>query len=99
VEGPGLRRGLELEAVDQDSDALGVYGRLINRNGATVGKDFLVNYAPVTGNQGYPGVQPLPGGGFVVAWQNDFSPTDEAVRNRRAKVRTVMAWPLAGSFR
>lgn len=64
-------------AVDQDTDALGVYGRLINRNGVTVGQDFRVN-STVTGNQGYPGVQPLPGGGFVVAWQNDFSPTDEA---------------------
>ena len=64
-------------AVDQDSDGLGIYGRLVNRNGATVGKDFRVNDT-VTGNQGYPGVQPLPGGGFVVAWQNDFSPTDEA---------------------
>ncbi|QDU30673.1 Bifunctional hemolysin/adenylate cyclase precursor [Anatilimnocola aggregata] len=58
------------ESYDEDGDALGVFGQLLDNFGDPLGGAFLVNTEFATGNQGAPAVGRAPNGNFVVAWHS-----------------------------
>ena len=58
------------ESYDEDGDALGVFGKLIDSFGDPLGESFLINASYTFGNQGAPAVARAAGGDFVVAWQS-----------------------------
>ncbi len=47
----------------------GVYGQIVDQQGAAVGEEFIVN-TEISGQQQNPDVAALPDGGFVVVWQS-----------------------------
>lgn len=60
------------EAEDQSS-GLGVFGQLLDAQGAPMGGRFLVNENIKLGNQGAPAVARAPSGEFVIAWQSEVA--------------------------
>lgn len=59
------------ESYDQDGDALGVFGQVLDNFGDPIGPAFLVNSAYTAGNQSAPAVARGVDGSFVVTWQSD----------------------------
>jgi len=66
--------GLAFAWVDNEGDPLdpgtGIRARIYDAGGAPVGGEFGVN-TNQTGQQYFPSIAAVPGGGFVVAWQDD----------------------------
>ena len=56
------------QSYGEEGDGYGIYGQRYSANGAKAGSEFRIN-AVTTGDQLYPSVTALAGGGFVVAWQ------------------------------
>jgi len=54
----------------QDGGGLGIYGQRYDDSGNTAGSEFRIN-TQTSDNQGYPCIEALTGGGFVVAWYSD----------------------------
>ena len=55
---------------DQDGDKKGIFGQRYDAQGVTVGSEFQVN-TTTAGNQTFPNVAGLVGGGFAVAWRDE----------------------------
>ena len=53
----------------QDGSGEGVFCQLLNLEGSKLGAEFPIN-SKTTGDQSLNAIAPLPGGGFVVAWQS-----------------------------
>jgi hypothetical protein len=68
-------------ATGGDTSQAAIRARIFNVDGTPAGDEFLVN--TVTGNgQTEPAIAALTGGGFVVTWTHEFSPTDKDIRGR-----------------
>jgi len=52
---------------DQDGDQGGIFGRIVNSSGVTIGEEFLVS-AAMLGDQKSASVTSLADGGFIVSW-------------------------------
>ncbi|MDX2167941.1 MAG: hypothetical protein SF182_12780 [Deltaproteobacteria bacterium] len=53
----------------QDGDSGGIFARRFGADGTAAGDETRVN-ATTAGNQQHPAIAPLPGGGFIVAWES-----------------------------
>ena len=69
--------------VEDGSSGLGVFGQLLDAQGAPIGGRFLVNENIVLGNQGAPAVARAPSGEFVVAWQTEVADGSYDIYARR----------------
>ncbi len=56
-------------ATDLDGNGNGIYGQRYTASGTAVGSEFRANTS-TAGEQFYPSVAALPGGGFVVSWSS-----------------------------
>ena len=59
----------------EDGSGLGVFGQMLDRNGAAIGSRFAVN-AFTAGNQGLPAVARAQSGEFVIAWDSEAEDGD-----------------------
>ncbi|MES9914680.1 MAG: Ig-like domain-containing protein [Candidatus Thiodiazotropha sp. 4PDIV1] len=63
------------EALNQDGDGGGIYGRIFDASGLAVTNEFLIN--TTTANDQYdPHIAALDGGGFVVVWESNLQDGD-----------------------
>jgi cysteine-rich repeat protein len=76
-----------------DSDAWGIYGRLLDEESRPLGPEFMVNETP-NGSQSVPDVAMDEGGGFVVVW--DSSGPGDSVYDIAFRLYAPDGTPLTG---
>ncbi|MCC9608309.1 GEVED domain-containing protein [Blastopirellula sp. JC732] len=58
---------------EDDGSGLGIFGQLLDSQGAPIGDRFLINENIKLGNQSSPAVARAPSGQFVVAWESEVA--------------------------
>ena len=99
VRGGARRRRLRGDVdvgLGQDGSGYGIYGQRYAADGTAVGSEFRVNTF-TTGNQVYPSVTALAGGGFVVTWSS-MARTAAATASTASATRRT-APPVGSEFR
>ena len=94
---PGGRFAVMWHSYNQDGDSYGVYGQVYRASGEKMGGEFRVNQA-TSGCQWFPDIAPLPGGGFLAAWDS-YQPTPVDAMDVLARKYDHTGAAVGGEFR